>query len=92
MYRSMFVETPAACRLHQALGRVEPCRPACCPFWEPGGAVLAGRCALEHLSLRRGDLARRLLDLRRELEEAPDEARTRRIWTSFRRAVDADRE
>jgi hypothetical protein len=38
-----------ACVLQDALGRVEPCLPGICPFWEAGGAGLEGRCRLDRL-------------------------------------------
>jgi hypothetical protein len=42
-----------------------------CAFWEPGGAVLAGRCMIDRLGIdiRRRDLAAYLLELRERLEE-----------------------
>jgi hypothetical protein len=68
----------AVCRLDEALGRPHPCTTAACPFWQPGGAVLEGRCVLEHVDFeRRPELAPELLDARRRLERArtEDEAR-----------------
>jgi hypothetical protein len=66
------------CRLASAVGRAEPCIGASCPFWEPGGAVLQGRCAFERVSLSRPELARFLLFVRSQLEAAdtPDARRT----------------
>jgi len=59
------------CRLQHAAGRVEACPGACCPFWEPGGAVLAGRCALDQVDLSaRPELAAWLLRIRKRLEAA----------------------
>lgn len=58
------------CLLQDAVGRVEACPGAGCCFWEDGGAVLAGGCAVERLSLelvRRPELAHHLLEVRREL-------------------------
>jgi hypothetical protein len=65
------------CRLQYVAGRVEDCPEDACPFWEPGGAVLEGRCAFDQVDV--GDnpqLAAWLLRLRKRLETA--------------RAVDAD--
>jgi hypothetical protein len=59
------------CRLQYMVGRVEDCAEERCPFWEPGGAVLDGRCAFEQLDL--GDntaLAAWLLRVRKRLETA----------------------
>src|SRR6266540_5325444 len=39
------------CALQDAAGRVEACPGEGCPFWEEGGAVLEGGCAIERLSL-----------------------------------------
>lgn len=62
---------PQLCRLEHTLGRSVVCPGDRCPFWEPGGAVLDGRCALHGLDLTRGrELARWLLELRARLETA----------------------
>lgn len=37
--------------LQYAAGRVESCPAGRCPFWESGGAVLAGGCAVESVGL-----------------------------------------
>lgn len=63
--------TPRPCRLNETLGVAEECPEARCPFWEPGGAVLAGRCAFEGLDLGgRRDLAGFLLRIREGLHSA----------------------
>ena len=60
---------PAYCKLKLVVGEVERCPGARCAFWEPGGAVLAGRCAFEQADLSgRTDFAVWLLDLRQQLE------------------------
>lgn len=65
------------CLIQGALGRVEACPGDPCPFWEEGGAVTPGGCAVERLGLptsldlrRRPDLAVWLLDVRRSPEAA----------------------
>jgi hypothetical protein len=73
-------ETSRPCRLSDALGVTEECPEGACPFWEPGGAVLEGRCAFERLDLSgRRDLADFLLLLRADLRavETNDERETR---------------
>jgi hypothetical protein len=40
------VTEPQRCRLEASEGRDVPCPEDACGFWEPGGAVLDGRCAL----------------------------------------------
>jgi hypothetical protein len=57
------------CRLEQAVGLEAACPEGRCPFWEPGGAVLEGRCAFEAEDLNRErDVARLLIDLRERLD------------------------
>jgi hypothetical protein len=59
------------CRLNEAFGVAEECPEEACPFWEPGGAVLAGRCTFEGLDLAgRRDLAGYLLRIREGLHSA----------------------
>jgi hypothetical protein len=57
------------CALEHAVGRAGSCPESDCPFWEPGGAVLMGRCAFERLDLSgRSELARELLRIRDSLD------------------------
>jgi hypothetical protein len=66
------------CALEHALGRSAPCPKSDCPFWEPGGAVLAGRCAFARLDMSRWPgVARELLDVR-ELLDPPRSAEAER--------------
>jgi hypothetical protein len=59
------------CRLEEAVGRYETCPEERCPFWEPGGAVLEGRCAFDELDLSgRSGIAALLLRLREKLDAA----------------------
>jgi hypothetical protein len=60
------------CALQGAVGRVEHCPGAACPFWEEGGAIVAAGCAIERLgvNLSSPQLARQLLELRAELDVA----------------------
>jgi len=65
---------PKLCRLQATLGTSEVCPAGACPFWEPGGAVLEGRCALERIELAgRPELASFLLRMRRDLGDAARE-------------------
>ncbi len=72
------------CRLDALAGRERPCPEAGCPFWEPGGAVLEGRCAFEGLDLSgRPALVSELLRLREQLGAAApgeDEGRVRHLY------------
>jgi hypothetical protein len=57
------------CALEHAVGRAGTCPESGCPFWEPGGAVLPGRCAFEQIDLAgRSDVAGELLQIRALLE------------------------
>jgi hypothetical protein len=57
------------CRLEQAVGVEAACRGVRCPFWEPGGAVLEGRCRFESIDFsRERDIARLLIGIRDRLE------------------------
>jgi hypothetical protein len=74
--------TTRLCSLETAVGRHEACPEGGCPFWEPGGAVLGGRCAFEELDVEAdAALATWLLELRERLASAEstaavDEARS----------------
>lgn len=59
------------CRLDALAGATTLCTEGDCPFWEPGGAVLEGRCAFERLDLlHRPALVSELLRLREDLAAA----------------------
>ena len=59
------------CRLDALAGATTLCTEGDCPFWEPGGAVLEGRCAFERLDLlHRPAVVSELLRLRKELAAA----------------------
>lgn len=72
------------CRLDALAGRERVCPEAKCPFWEPGGAVVEGRCAFERLDLAgRPVLVSKLLRLREELSvpvDGDEERRVRRLY------------
>ena len=56
------------CRLDALAGATTLCTEGDCPFWEPGGAVLEGRCAFEKIDLtRRPAVVTELLRLREVL-------------------------
>jgi hypothetical protein len=62
------------CTLCVVAGDDERCPRGWCAFWERGGAVVGPGCAIDRLGIRIDDpqLARHLLDLRRELETVRD--------------------
>jgi hypothetical protein len=62
---------PRLCRLEQAVGIDAACPMGGCAFWEPGGTVLDGSCAVQGMDFSRDqDLARWLLGIRRRLEQS----------------------
>lgn len=59
------------CRLDALAGVTTLCSQGECPFWEPGGAVLSGRCAFEKVDLaRRPEVVSELRRLREKLVAA----------------------
>jgi hypothetical protein len=82
------------CKLQYAVGRVEECPEAACPFWEPGGAALEGRCAVERLDLAdRPEVASWLLRIRKQLESAGSQAeedQARRLFYRLLSTGDTD--
>ena len=75
------------CQLSSFGGPPHRCSADACPFWEPGGAVLDGRCAIEHLDLETWpDLVPQLRSLRDELTRLqPDEQLG--TWHRFHRLL-----
>ena len=74
-------QTTRRCTLKAVVGKEEACPEERCPFWEPGGAALGGRCAVEDLGLSAdARLATWLLEIRDKLAAASsdDEARAMR--------------
>jgi hypothetical protein len=67
----------------------EACPRERCAFWEPGGAVVAGRCIVERLGVdvRRPDLAAYLLETRERLDQARDLAEAERAHREFSRRI-----
>ena len=68
----MAIETTTRlCTLEATVGRSEACPEDACPFWEPGGAALGGRCAFEELDITAdAALAGWLLEIRERLDSA----------------------
>jgi hypothetical protein len=73
------------CRLEAAVGRDEECPEDACPFWDPGGAALHGRCAVEELGVLADDgpLASWLLEIREKLAAASSEDEQHAIKSVF---------
>ena len=60
-------QTTRLCRLEAAVGKAEECPEDACPFWEPGGAALHGRCAVDELGVAPDAVAGWLLEIRERL-------------------------
>ena len=60
-------QTTRLCRLEAAVGKAEECPEDACPFWEPGGAALHGRCAVDELGVAPDAVAGWLLEIREKL-------------------------
>jgi hypothetical protein len=72
------------CSLETAVGRSEACPEDACPFWEPGGAALGGRCAFEqHGVAADEELAAWLLEIRGRLESASSAEDERALRSAF---------
>ena len=72
------------CTLETAVGRTKACPEGACPFWEPGGAALGGRCAMEELGIvPDAPLAAWLLEIRAKLENASSEEEERAMRGIF---------
>ena len=64
-------QTQRICSLEALVGRSEACPEEACPFWEPGGAALGGRCAVHELGgVTDPAVAAWLLEIREKLEAA----------------------
>jgi len=77
-------ESTRLCALEGAVGKTKACPEDACPFWEPGGAALGGRCAFEELGITAdAPLAAWLLEIRARLEAASSVEETRSIRSAF---------
>ena len=76
------------CRLTSIVGHPEPCPEDRCPFWEPGGAVLPGRCGFEQVHFEdNADLAGFVLRIRRALEQARASEEDHEVLRLFHHAL-----
>jgi hypothetical protein len=83
--RAMETEhTTRLCSLESVVGTTAACPEEACPFWEPGGAALGGRCAFEDLGVSADPpLASWLLEIRGRLEDAGSVEEQRAIRSAF---------
>ena len=78
------VEMPRRCSLKAVVGETEACPKERCPFWEPGGAALGGRCAVEELGLSAEvPIATWLLEIREKLAAASSDQEERALRGVF---------
>jgi hypothetical protein len=74
------------CALHLATGNREECPGRACGFWEDGGAVVESGCVFDRVRFEvdaRPDVARYLLRLRYDLENARSAEDLRRVRSSL---------
>ena len=76
--------TTRLCTLEATVGKTESCPEDRCPFWEPGGAALGGRCAFEELGITADEaLASWLLEIRERLDSARSTAEADEVRRLF---------
>jgi len=76
--------TTRLCTLEATVGKTESCPEDRCPFWEPGGAALGGRCAFEELGIAADEaLASWLLEIRERLDSARSTAEADEVRRLF---------
>jgi hypothetical protein len=72
------------CTLEAVVGKAEACPEERCPFWEPGGAALGGRCAVQELGLSVDvALATWLLEIREKLAASGSDEEERAMRAVF---------
>ena len=77
--------TTRLCSLEAAVGKPEACPEDACPFWDPGGAALDGRCAFEQLDVAADvPLATWLLEIRERLVSSESTAGAAAARSLFR--------
>jgi hypothetical protein len=80
--------TTRRCPLEHAVGCTVACPESSCAFWEPGGAVLPGRCAFEQLDLSgRPEVAAELLRIRALLDSTASADENRAVRRIVNRLV-----
>ena len=85
--------TTRLCSLEAAVGSQEACPEGACPFWEPGGAVLCGRCAFEELDVAAdAALATWLLEIRGRLASAESTVAAEAAHSLFSHLLNASAE
>lgn len=81
------------CSLKTAVGETEACPEGACPFWEPGGAALGGRCAFEALRVTPdAALATWLLEIRSRLEATSSVEEERALRSAFHQLLNGSNE
>jgi len=81
------------CSLEAAVGKLGACPEGACPFWEPGGAALDGRCAFEALDIKAdAALAAWLLEIRERLGSAESTVAADAARSLFRHLLNGSEE
>lgn len=76
------------CHLDAAAGRERICPESRCAFWEPGGAVVEGRCGVEQIDFAgRPGLVSEFLRLRDLLDGAAPLALDPEAWHEYHRLL-----
>ena len=89
----MATEQTRLCSLEAAVGKTAACTEDACPFWEPGGAALGGRCAFEELGISAdAGLATWLLEIRGRLEAASSVDEERALRSAFHQLIAGTKE
>ena len=77
-------DTKRLCTLEATVGRGEACPEDGCPFWEPGGVALGGRCAFAELGMTADEaLATWLLEIRERLDSTRSTAEADEVRSLF---------
>jgi hypothetical protein len=89
----MAIEPTHLCSLEATVGKLAACPGGACPFWEPGGAALEGRCAFEALDIAAdATLANWLLEIRERLASSESTVAADAARTLFRHLLNGSAE
>ena len=89
----MASEPTHLCSLEATVGKLAACPEGACPFWEPGGAALEGRCAFEALDIAAdATLANWLLEIRERLASSESTVAADAARTLFRHLLNGSAE
>jgi hypothetical protein len=85
--------TQRLCSLEVVVGKDGVCPEEACPFWEPGGAALGGRCAVDELGgVTDPAVSAWLLEIREKLLAASSEENERAMRAVFHQLLNSTSE